>query len=360
MRSDDRRLKILKLVVDTFIVTGEPIGSKLIAEAMNNEVSSATIRNDMAALEKLGLLEQPHTSAGRVPTYLGYRLYISRLMNPAELTKAEKQEIDSIINQNVTSATSVVDNALEALVEITGYAAVNASKLPSFSVITKVEVVPAGRKLYALLLITSSGEVRNKICRLEFDLSNEQLTVFENIVKKELLGISVKNLTPAMIQNLAVALGSYMLSLSPLLFAVYEMSDEISSQNVNLKGERNLLRYSDFNASEFFDFLSSKNQLAQILSSAFDGINIVFGKENDTFTITNSSLIVSKYGNAEPVGSLGIIAPIRLDYSKIIPYIKYFSKSISNTIDNMLREEQKGALTNGKKQEDHQTGKSKG
>lgn len=352
MKSDDRRLTILKLVVDSYIRTGEPVGSKMAATTMNNQVSSATIRNDMAALEKMGLLEQPHTSAGRIPTYLGYRLYINQLMEPAKLTKKQKDAIDSMLEHDSSSPSGAVENALNALAEVTGYAAVNSSSLPSFSVITKVEVVPAGRKLYALLLITSTGDIRNKVCRLEFDLSTEQLTLFENIIKKELLGTSVKQLTPATIQNLAAALGGYVLSLSPLLYALYELSDDISQQHVDVKGENNLLRYSDFDPGELLSFMTAKNQIGEILTSAFEGINVVFGKENDTFTITNSSLILSKYGSGHPMGSFGVIGPIRLDYAKIIPYIEYFSESVSNMIDKMLQDEQEGALPDGQENTD--------
>ncbi|MBC5788364.1 MULTISPECIES: heat-inducible transcriptional repressor HrcA [Clostridiaceae] len=348
MKSDDRRLKILQIVVDSYIRTGEPIGSKTVAALMNNEVSSATIRNDMAMLERLGFLEQPHTSAGRIPTYLGYRIYINKLMRPSGLSEEEKHRIDTMLQREKTSPHAVVENALEALAEVTGCAAVNTSNLPKFSVITKVEVVPAGRKLYALLMITSTGEIKNKICRLEFDLNQEQLSFFENLVKHELLGKNVEQLTPVTMQNMAVALGSYMLSLSPLLYAIYELSDEISRQQVEMKGERNLLRCRDFDAGELIHFINTKNEIGKILSSAFDGINVVFGKETDTFTITNSSLILSKYGSDHPMGSFGVIGPIRLDYSKIIPYMEYFSESVSRIIDNMM-EEQKGALTDGEK-----------
>ena len=110
----------------------------------------------------------------------------------------------------------------------------------------------------------------------------------------------------------------------------------------------NLLRCRDFDAGELIHFINTKNEIGKILSSAFDGINVVFGKETDTFTITNSSLILSKYGSDHPMGSFGVIGPIRLDYSKIIPYMEYFSESVSRIIDNMM-EEQKGALTDGEK-----------
>lgn len=356
MKSDDRRLKILEIVVDSFIKTGEPVGSKLIAELLGNAVSSATIRNDMATLERLGFLEQPHTSAGRVPTYLGYRMYINRLMVPEPLTEEEKHRIDDIVGQDDVSANAVLDNALNALAELTGCAAVSTNNLPQFSVITKVEIVPAGRRLYALLLITSAGDIRNKICRLEFDLSQEQLEFFENLVKQELLGMKVEDLTPATLQNLSMALGSYMLSLSPLLYAVYELSDEISRRHVDIKGERNLLKFSDFDPGELINFINTRNEIGKILSGAFDGINVVFGKENDTFTITNSSLILSKYGTNHSLGSFGVVGPIRLDYSKIIPYIQYFSESVSKMMDRMMEEQRKGELTDGQQQKEKPNG----
>ena len=345
MKSEERQLKILELVVDSFIKTGEPIGSATLATLLGNAVSSATIRNDMAALERMGFLEQPHTSAGRVPTYLGYRVYINHLMKPEPLSDEEKHRIDAMVGQHPVSATALLDNALTALAEVTGYAAVNTSNLPHFSVITKVEVVPAGYHLYALLLITSTGDVRNKICRLEFDLSNDQLAFFENLVSNELLGVTVEQLSPEMIQQLALALGSYALSLSPLLYAVYELSDEISQRHVEMRGEGNLLRYSDFDANELIAFLNTKNEISKILSSAFDGIRVVFGKEEETFSITNSSLIFSKYGASHSAGSFGILGPIRLDYAKVIPYMEYFSHSISEMIDHLLADGQKGDET---------------
>lgn len=342
MKSDDRRLKILEYVVDAYIKTGEPIASATISKMLGGSVSPATIRNDMATLERLGFLEQPHTSAGRIPTYGGYRLYINRLMKPQALSNEQMKEIDDILRSDVGSVNAVIDNAVNALAEITGYAAISTNDLPRFSVISKVEVVPAGRRLYAILLITSAGDIKNKICRMEFDLTNDQLKFFEQLLKRELLGLTVDSLTPAMLKNLTAAMGSYFLSLSPLLYTLYQLSDEISKRNVDVKGENNLLKYSDFKPTELMQFLSAKEQISNILTSAFSGINVVFGKETDTFAITNSSMILANYGQKQPLGSFGVIGPIRLEYSKIIPYISYFSESVSRIIDGMLEDGQKG------------------
>lgn len=352
MKSDDRRLKILECVVDTYIETGDPVGSAAVCKMLGGSVSSATIRNDMATLERLGFLEQPHTSAGRVPTYIGFRMYINRLMKPKDLSEETKAEIDEKLALDTSSVSAVIDNAISALSEVTGLATVSSNELPKFSVITKVEVVPAGRRLYAVLLITSTGDVKNKICRMEFDISDEQIDFFEDIINESLQGVSIDSITPSTLQNLSAAMGSYMFSLSPLLYTFFELSNEISNREVDLKGEGNLLSYNDVSPNDIMQFITAKDQIENILSSAFTGINVVFGKENNTFAVGNSSLILTKFGPDDSLGSFGVIGPIRLDYEKVIPYISYFSESISKIIDNMLEDNSKGEYNNGEKIEE--------
>ena len=164
----ERKKKILAAVVDEYVRTGEPVGSKAISKLDNIKVSSATIRNDMAALEQMGYLEQPHTSAGRVPTFKGYRLYIDELMDVPVLTDDEKLKLDSMLGDKDTPEELLVQNAAAALTEITHCAAVVTNSVPRFSVISKVEVIPTGKRLYVILLITSSGNIKNKACRLKF------------------------------------------------------------------------------------------------------------------------------------------------------------------------------------------------
>ncbi|MEG2813271.1 MAG: heat-inducible transcription repressor HrcA, partial [Oscillospiraceae bacterium] len=163
---DERKKSILTAVVEEYIKTGEPIGSHAVLNRINMSISSATVRSEMASLEKCGLLVQPHTSAGRIPTNLGYRFYIDNLMMPNQLSKEEKLLIDSLLTkEKLQTADSVVENALTVLSDLTNLAVVSKNNMPLFSIITRVEVIPAGRRLYALLIITSSGTIKNKICR---------------------------------------------------------------------------------------------------------------------------------------------------------------------------------------------------
>ena len=191
---NSRKLKILAAVVDEYIRTGEPVGSKAISKLDNINVSAATIRNDMAALEQLGYLEQPHTSAGRIPTFSGYRLYIDELMNPSALSDEEKIRLDRMLGGKDTPEELLIQNAATALTEITQCAAVVTNSVPRFSVISKVEVIPTGKRLYVILLITSNGSIKNKACRLEFDLNHEQLEFFTHYIEENLSVVYVEEL----------------------------------------------------------------------------------------------------------------------------------------------------------------------
>ena len=327
---DERKLKILAAVVDEYVRTGEPVGSKVISKLDNIKVSSATIRNDMAALEQMGYLEQPHTSAGRIPTFAGYRLYIDELMTLPDLPDEEKTRLDSLLGDKDTPEELLVQNAAAALTEITQCAAVVTNSAPRFSVISKVEVIPTGKRLYVILLITSNGSIKNKACRLEFDLSHEQLEFFTHYIEENLNGVSVEQLSEEMFDKMVAAVSAYMVSLSPLVKGLCELSEGLRQQELTLSGGEKLLSCEELDKMEVVRFIEHKNQLSDMLEDTFSGIQVKFGSESDSFAIGNSSLIVSKYRkDGKEAGSLGVIGPMRVDYKKIIPYVDYLTQKIS-------------------------------
>ena len=326
---DDRKLKILAAVVDEYIRTGEPVGSKAVAAQSHINVSAATVRNDMAVLEQLGYLEQPHTSAGRVPTFLGYRLYIDRLMDPSDLSDEEKSKLDEMLGGEDTPEELLVQNAAAALTELTHCAAVVTNSAPRFSVISKVEVIPTGKRLYVILLITSNGSIKNKACRLEFDLSHEQLDFFTKYIDENLHGVSVEDLSEEMLDKIVAAVSAYMVSLSPLVKGICELSEDLRHQELTVSGGEKLLSCDDLDKMEVVRFIERKDELSDLLEETFSGIKVRFGAEGD-FAIGNSSMIVSKYRkDGKEAGSLGIIGPMRVDYKKIIPYVEYLTQKIS-------------------------------
>ncbi len=338
---DDRKLKILAAVVDEYVRTGEPVGSKAISKLDHINVSAATVRNDMAALEQLGYLEQPHTSAGRIPTFLGYRLYIDELMTLPSLSDDEKARLDDMLGGEGTPEELLVQNAATALTELTQCAAVATNSAPRFSVISKVEVIPTGKRLYVILLITSNGSIKNKACRLEFDLSNEQLEFFTHYIEENLHGVSVDELSEEMLDKMVAAVGAYMISLSPLVQGICELSADLKHEELTVSGGEKLLSCDELDKMEVVRFIEHKNELTGLLDETFSGIQVKFGVQNDSFAIGNSSLIVSKYRKGgHEAGSLGVIGPMRIDYKKVIPYVEYLTQKITSLIseDNEIIE----------------------
>lgn len=335
---DTRGMKILTAIIDEYIRTGEPVGSKALAETHDLKVSSATIRNTMAALEQEGYLDHPHTSAGRVPTFKGFRYYIDNLMNPEPVAAENISKIDEFFDESSLTDDAIIESASTALAEITKCAAISTNHASKFSVISKVDVIPTGRRMYVLLLITSNGAIKNKVCRMEFDLTDEQMKNFTDFLNEHLRGVNLENMSEEYVEKLVSAMSSYMLSLSPLLHAVYELSEEMMRDSVAVKGEANLLACSEIPAQDVMKFLEQKSLFPEMLDGALSGISVKFGEENGTFAISNGAVVsASYYKDGKPAGTLGVIGPMRLDYRKVIPYIEYLSKKVTRLLSESER-----------------------
>lgn len=338
MHLDSRKRKILFAIVDQFITTGEPVSSKTVAALLPMSISSATIRNDMAVLAKNGYLEQLHTSSGRVPSISAYKIYIQELMRPRDLPQEQKDMIDNLLEYQNLTVDDILENGLEVLTKVTGLTSVSFISVSIYSVITRVEVISAGYRLYVILLVTSCGTINNKVCRLTFDLLDDHVEYFNNFINLKLRGLPLSTIDKDFIDQLTLALGSYIFSLTPFLQIIESMIRDIDINRLILKGESNLLSNNSFEIKEVVDFLSEKkDNMLNLLCSSFEGIQVVFGKETESFSINNSSLIMSKcLLNDFNYGSIAVIAPIRLEYSKIIPFIEHFSYKISKLLSDII------------------------
>lgn len=328
---DGRKIKILTAVVEEYLVTGEPVGSKAIMSYV--KASSATIRNEMAELEKQGYLEQPHTSAGRIPTYLGYRVYVDNLADDKQLSDEEKQKLDAMLPKGAVTEEDLVQSASMALAELTKCATVVANATPRFSIISKVEVIPTGKRMYVILMITSNGTIKNKVCRLEFDLSHEQLEFFDNYLQQNLQGVPLGDISEEMFDNIKTAMGTYMMTLAPLVSELVKLSEELVAQDISVTGAANLLTCKEFNQNEIISFLDNKREIMSFINESFSGLQVMFSPEKDEFVIHNSSIIAAPFRkDGRQAGALGLIGPMRIDYAKFIPYLEYFSQRITDLI----------------------------
>ena len=333
---DARKRRILSAVVDLYIRTGEPVGSKTISQLPDIHVSAATVRNDMAVLEELGYLEQPHTSAGRVPTFNGYRMYIEEISAEGTLPQEERDRLDEMLgDESQLTEDLILQSATTALSQITKCATVVSNFAPKYSVISKVDVIPTGKRMYVVLLITSDGKIKNRACRLQFDLTHEHMDFFKHFMEENLEGVSVSDLSEEKLEQMITAMGTYMMTLSPLVQGVCEMSKDLQQNELYMTGEQNLFSCDDLDKAEVAKFMMHKQELSGLLDDSFQGIKVMFGEEGNDFVIGNSSMIVSKYQKGDhTAGSLGVIGPMRLNYAKVIPYIEYFTEKISHLISD--------------------------
>ncbi|MEE0981582.1 MAG: heat-inducible transcriptional repressor HrcA, partial [Acutalibacteraceae bacterium] len=234
MELSQRKEKILAAVVEHYIKTGEPVGSKTLLSALDITVSSATIRNEMAELVALGFLEQPHTSAGRIPTNEGYRYYVDRLMGVRPLDESVKRQIEAGVSLKNASPEAILAKASEFLADMTDCAAVSTTPSGENATIKRVEFVPVGTRTGMIVLLTSTGVIKSKVCRSDVDLNSSMIEKFYNIVKSSFLGLPLDEIDTATLQTLVASMGMDALTMIPFVSAVSELAQEAMQTMVML------------------------------------------------------------------------------------------------------------------------------
>lgn len=342
MELGERKLKILAAIIEAYIQSGEPVGSKALVEMLDHAASSATIRNDMAELATEGYLEQPHTSAGRIPTAKAFRLYIDSLMKRQPLTEKNRHEIDELLSGAAIDPERLIEEASQVLAEVTGCAAVTTTPDQQSSSIRRIEVLRSGARTAALLLMTSSGMLRSRVCRFDTDIDSPLLERLNNALSAEFLGQPLSSVSLAQIQGLLVALGEVGLVCAPALTAFVELVQESAEAEVLLSGQLNLLRHPDYElerARSLLSFLSQRDLLANMLTAHSGGLRVVLGSESPRPELDGSSIIVTRYsltGGSD--GSIGIIGPLRMDYAATIPRLEYFAQTVSRLLRELMND----------------------
>lgn len=342
MELAERKKIILGAIVETYITTGEPVGSKAVAALTGMGLSPATIRNEMSELAELGFLEQPHTSAGRVPSQLGYRFYIDRLMEKKQLTPREMQRIDSLLKFEAGDIESLLEDAGKILAEVTGLASLSTVSGNNAAELRRVELVPAGRRAVLLILITSTGAVRSSLCRTEEPVTPQMISYFVRLVNDKLSGMSLESVTSETIEELYGELYEYSYALKPVLERLGDEIGELVQSEVFVGGEANLLKHGDLDSTRLREILGMFEQGAN-LSALFDsikaggkhGVQVRIGTENGIGLMDASSVVAAPYAfKGEAYGAIGVIGPTRMDYAKVISNLEYFSMALSRIIND--------------------------
>lgn len=326
----DRQKNILSLMVKAHIVSGEPIGSKTLSDAFNNTVSSATIRNEMSYLSEKGFLEQPHTSAGRIPTSKAYRMYINGLLSN-EASEETKRIIDSRLTSLAGDFEGINENATKALSEITGLPSVSLITHEDTTYIKRIEILPMGKRTVLIVLVTSDTLAKSRMCKSGFDLTPDLLSRFDRIAAKEIVGTELSRFNAGLMQSIAAASGD--ITLIPFFNTVFDMITELKTMRLNLKGENTILEAQNADALKLMEFISRRDAIISVLADANDPISIVLGESAENNN-SPASLIIAKHSG----GKIGVIGPKRMSYENVIPSIAYFAKKLGDIINKAIND----------------------
>jgi len=329
MELSKRKRAILSALIRSYIDTGEPIGSKALCNILNFNVSSATLRNEMSELCEMGFLEQPHTSAGRIPTNSGYKLYVDSLMDRNSITPQMRAAIDSLLTEASHDPEHMASLAGQILSDLTGLPTLLTTISNGSAYVRRVELLPMGRRTILIVLVTSDGVARSRICRNNVDLTSDLIEIFDRMVSVQVVGTELVKFSQAFLQTLVAEAGQYALALTPLMTSVFEIISDINSSGLSFKGEATLISCyeNETQAKAILNLIARQNVLMDILVGVSLPVDIVFGDGTGIDELRPSNMVVARYRLGEnDLGRIGVIGPTRMAYEQVIPGLEYFAK----------------------------------
>lgn len=342
---DERKLKVLYAIINSYILSAEPIGSRTISKHYDLGVSSATIRNEMSDLEDLGLLNKPHSSAGRVPSDKAYRLYVDLILkqDPISLDKAKKDKIKHILVNESREIDHLLQTSARVLSEITNYTSLAISPQFKNSKVKHIQLVPIDENQVLFIVVNNSDIVKNSIFKLDVPVSANRLNTISNFLNNKLKGLSFEEISKDINSDNFKEIVEYKQILNKLIPLFNKSLD--NSENVELFSEGitrilNFPEYKDIDkAKSIISFIEDKDLLLDLLlnKTFTQDINIIIGDENQHAQLKDSSIITASYSiYGMTIGKIGIIGPTRMDYLKLINTLRLFSANISEILDMVI------------------------
>ena len=346
----ERKKQILKAVVEAHIAYGEPVGSKYLTQNAQFTCSSATIRNEMAELEALGYLEQPHTSAGRIPTEAGYRLYVDNLLVRYNMAQAEIEQIMQNLRRKTGELDQILAEASRLAGVFTNYPGLAARpKAPSVTV-TRFETMYIDSVTFILVMLFSNGAVKTKRIRTSLTLDQVQLGLLSEALNDLMTGKTADNISLSDILLLEERMGEVAPVVNPLIKVIYETLNEFDDGELRVDGVNRLLQCPDYSdigeVRELIHLFEQKDELLEVISSEGeqdDDVHVKIGSENAVDVMNNSSLVYRVIRSGGRVlGAIGVIGPCRMDYARVISIINNLALGIDHLISDGDDSQEKG------------------
>ena len=335
MELTERKKKILRCIVDLYISTAEPVGSKAIAELPDMNYSSATIRNEMADLTAMGYLEQPHTSAGRIPSAAGYRLYVDELMQQYRLSLDETKSINTAIEEKMQQFDKIVERVAKLVSQATNLPAISVAARSAAATVKRFELILAGQGSVILVIMLSNEEVINKLIKLPVNASEGDLKVLSALLNATMTQLTPEEFTPELMERVMGSAGPAA-SLVPVIveFTTGTLNSQ-GSTNMAVAGQMRLLgqpEYRDVDKAQRVMSSLDEEALANLpaVMQNGNGTRVIVGPENVAQELKDTSVVMTTFDIGEGMqGMIGVVGPTRMDYAKVTARLSYFAESLS-------------------------------
>ena len=330
---NDRKKRVLKAIIEEYINTAEPVSSGSIVEHYIPDCSSATIRNEMAELEQLGYIEKPHTSAGRIPSVKGYRFYVDELLNDENISLDEIQYIKTQLETKVNEIEDLTKITTNTLSEITHYTTVAIGPDSSNNIITDVKFVLLGSRLLMVVILTDNGQIKETVIKYDEDINQSQIKGLNAIFNNRLRGKPLEKIDKPMEEYILSAMSEQVNVIKPIINQINRVIDDV--HQIYLEGANKVFDFPEFKkvetARNFLSILDTKEDMLEVLNSGeAEDINVYIGDENEKEELKDLSIITFKHTVlGKDMGTIGIIGPKRMNYSKVISIMKYISKKLN-------------------------------
>ncbi len=346
MELSERKKQILKAIIGDYIRTAEPVGSKALTEGHALPFSSATIRNEMSELEEMGYLEKPHTSAGRIPSPRGYRLYVDELMEQPQDTGEEDPSLQSMMQTKVRELDRLIQEAGRLISSLTNYASVAVTPAMTQISILQFEIIAVDKMNFVIVVVTDSGTVKNKMVRTIANVSKDEAELLTYVLNQTLTGLPLSHITAERFDIVRRAAGLTAL-LAPVAEYIAELIEELSDQKVFLEGTNKLLRFPEYRdmhkAQVLLDYMEDDRRHLLPATRKIDGIQFFIGPENGENPLSDTSAIYAKYDIGKiGQGVIGIVGPTRMDYAKLSAQLSRFAKGLNKLIAETFLDEKDG------------------
>ena len=342
MNMTERRKRILRAVVEHYIETAEPVGSKIIADLAQLDCSSATIRNEMATLEKMGYLEQPHTSAGRIPSPAGYRFYVNELMEKHKLSMQETERINEAMHLKMRELDRVIDQAGKLVSQFTNYPAFALTAGRDRIYISRYDLLMVDPNSFIVVAMTNTNVVKNKLVHLPSNITEPQLQLLNALLNTSFTGKTLQEITPDLMQVAEKAAGSSYGLISLVVSFAMEVLDDLEHSNIHTAGASQLLNHPEVDkAHKLLTYLADDPNLAHLTApmmseSEDEGPKVFIGPENVAEELKDTSVVLASYDIGDGMkGVIGVVGPTRMDYAKVTAKLSYLADNLGKLFNGM-------------------------